>query len=84
MTIKDSSKIRKRLEEALHRVEEFRSIKSEQKCAYRINEFCAAYGLSRTTTYALIGAGKLRSVVVGGRRLIHKDDAEALFSEAAP
>ena len=52
-----------------------------EKRAFRIDEFCAAYGLGRTTTYELIKAGKLRSILVGGRRLIHKDAAEALFSE---
>jgi excisionase family DNA binding protein len=56
----------------------------EEKRAFRINEFCAAYGLGRTKTYDLIKRGKLRTVLVGGRRLIHKDDAEALFSEKAP
>jgi excisionase family DNA binding protein len=55
----------------------------EEKRAYRINEFCATYGLGRTKTYDLIKTGKLRTILVGGRRLIHKDDAEALFSETA-
>ena len=55
----------------------------EEKRAFRINEFCAAYGLGRTKTYDLIKTGKLRTVLVGGRRLIHRDDAEALFSVTA-
>lgn len=55
----------------------------EEKRAFRINEFCAAYGLGRTKTYDLIKGGKLRTVLVGGRRLIHRDDAEALFSVEA-
>jgi excisionase family DNA binding protein len=83
MTTENSIERSGRPEKARQRVEELHPHGPEQKRAYRVNEFCAAYGLSRTTTYALIGAGKLRSVVVGGRRLIHKDDAEALFSEAA-
>jgi excisionase family DNA binding protein len=66
MTDETLSKIRARLDE---------------KRAFRINEFCAAYGLGRTKTYELIKIGRLRTVLVGGRRLIHKDDAEALFSE---
>jgi excisionase family DNA binding protein len=52
-----------------------------EKRAFRINEFCTAYGLGRTKTYDLIKTGKLRAIMVGGRRLIHKDAAEALFSE---
>ena len=83
MTTDNSSERRERPEKARHRVDDLHQLRPEQKRAYRVNEFCAAYGLSRTTTYSLIGAGKLRSVIVGGRRLIHKDDAEALFSEAA-
>jgi excisionase family DNA binding protein len=55
----------------------------DEKRAFQINEFCAAYGLGRTKTYDLIKTGKLRTVLMGGRRLIHKDAAEALFSEAA-
>jgi len=31
----------------------------EEKRAYRINEFCATYGLGRTKTYDLIRTGKL-------------------------
>jgi excisionase family DNA binding protein len=55
----------------------------DEKRAFRINEFCAAYGLGRTKTYELIKAGKLRTVLVGGRRLIPKDEAEALLAEGA-
>jgi excisionase family DNA binding protein len=58
------------------------SARLEEKRAFRINEFCAAYGLGRTKTYDLIKSGKLRTVLVGGRRLVHRDDAEALFSGA--
>ncbi len=47
--------------------------------AYRVQDFCKAYGLSRSTTYSLIAQGKLRSVLVAGRRLIPADAAEALL-----
>ena len=40
------------------------------------------YGLGRTKTYDLIKAGKLRTVLVGGRRLVPKDAAEALFAQS--
>ena len=53
----------------------------EEKRAFRINEFCAAYGLGRTKTYDLIKTGKLRTVVMGGRRLVPKDAAEKLLAE---
>jgi excisionase family DNA binding protein len=52
--------------------------------AYRINDFCRAYGFSRTTVYKLIAAGTLRTVLVGGRRLVPRDAAEALLSDGAP
>lgn len=53
------------------------------KRALQINEFCAAYGLGRTKVYELINDGTLRSVVVGGRRLIPRDAADALLSPPA-
>lgn len=52
------------------------------KRALSINEFCAAYGLSRSTTYKLIAQGALSSVLIGGRRLIPVESAEALLKKA--
>jgi excisionase family DNA binding protein len=51
----------------------------DERRAYRIDEFCALYGLGRTKTYDLIKAGQLRTVLVGGRRLVPRDAAEALL-----
>lgn len=48
--------------------------------AYRIKDFCAAYGVSRTTVYKLIAEGTLKTVRIGGRRLVPVDAAEALLS----
>jgi len=48
--------------------------------AYRIKDFCTAYGLSRTTVYKLIADGTLKTVRIGGRRLVPVDAAEALLS----
>jgi excisionase family DNA binding protein len=56
-------------------------IRSDEKRAFRIDEFCALYGLGRTKTYHLIKAGKLRTVLVGGQRLVPKDAAEALMAQ---
>lgn len=50
--------------------------------AYRVEDFCRTYGLGRTKTYALIKTGELKSVVIGGRRLIPKEAAEALLTAA--
>jgi excisionase family DNA binding protein len=52
--------------------------------AYRINDFCRAYGFSRTTAYKLIAVGTLRTVLVGGRRLVPRDAAEALLNGDTP
>jgi excisionase family DNA binding protein len=52
---------------------------SFERRAYRINDFCKTFGLGRTSVYKLIREGKLPSVLVGGRRLIPSDRAEALL-----
>ena len=54
--------------------------------AYRIPDFCQAFGVSRSTAYNLMAEGKLASVRIAGRRVILGDSAEALLrpkSEAA-
>jgi excisionase family DNA binding protein len=40
---------------------------------YRVNDAAKVVGLSRSKIYELIGEGKLRSVMVAGRRLIPSD-----------
>jgi excisionase family DNA binding protein len=54
-----------------------------QRRAYRVQDFCKAFGLSRSTVYLLMAEGKLRSVRVAGRRLIPADAAEALIRQEA-
>jgi excisionase family DNA binding protein len=48
--------------------------------ALRVNDASAEYSISRSTLYKLMSAGTLRSVRVGGRRLIPRDALEALIS----
>jgi excisionase family DNA binding protein len=55
----------------------------EERRAFRVQEFCKLYGLSRSSAYKLMAAGKLRTVLVGGRRLIPKEAAEALLNGGA-
>jgi excisionase family DNA binding protein len=50
-----------------------------QPRAYRVLDFCKAFGVSRSTVYNLINDGKLHSVRVAGRRLIPADAAETLL-----
>ena len=47
--------------------------------AYRVSDFCRLFGLSRATVYRLIDQEKLGSVLIGRRRLILADAAEALL-----
>jgi excisionase family DNA binding protein len=51
--------------------------------AYRIDDFCRSFGVGRTTVYALLKNGTLRSVKIGRRRLITADSGEALLSPGA-
>lgn len=44
------------------------------KIAYRIDEAVRASGLGRTFLYEHIASGALRSVKIGGRRLIMRSD----------
>ena len=46
---------------------------------FSVKEFRAAYGLSRSTVYALIRSGKLPNVRIGAKRIIPIDAAEALL-----
>jgi excisionase family DNA binding protein len=51
--------------------------------AYRVNDAAKVAGLSRSSLYVLINEGKLRSVLVAGRRLIPADALRDLLRGAA-
>lgn len=51
--------------------------------AYGVKAFCKAYGLSRATCYNLMSRGQLKTIKIGGRRLIPADAAEALLQGEA-
>ena len=52
------------------------------KAAFRVKEAAAVYGVSKTKLYELMGAGQLKSVMVGGRRLIPRTELDALITPA--
>ena len=52
-----------------------------QRRALRVRDFCNAYGFSKATTYNLIKTGRLRTVRIGGIRLIPVDAAESLLTQ---
>ncbi len=54
-------------------------IRPEEKLAFRVTEAVAVSGLSRSTLYELLKAGKLRAVKIGGRRLILRESLQALL-----
>ena len=49
------------------------------KIAYRIDEAVKASGLGRTFLYERIASGELKSIKVGGRRLILRNDLVAFL-----
>ncbi len=55
------------------------TIPTQEKITLRINETVAVSGLSRSTIYELLKAGKLRAVKIGGRRLILRESLQALL-----
>ena len=55
------------------------NIPTQEKIALRVNETVAVSGLSRSTIYELLKAGKLRAVKIGGRRLILRESLQALL-----
>ena len=52
-----------------------------EKKAYSIAETCQALGVSRMTVFGLISGGRLRTVMVGKRRLIPATELDRLLSE---
>ena len=57
--------------------------KPDDKRALRVNEAAAQYGMSRSTIYKIMAEGTLRTVKIGGRRLIPRDALEALIAGGA-
>jgi len=49
------------------------------RLAYSIREFAEAAGVSRAQIYVLLQRGEVRSVKLGGRRLIPASEADRLF-----
>jgi excisionase family DNA binding protein len=52
--------------------------------AYRVDDFCKQIGISRTSFYELLKKGKIRTVLIAGRRLIPASEVERLLSADAP
>jgi excisionase family DNA binding protein len=46
-----------------------------------VAHFCKAIGLGKTKFYELVAAGKIRTVLIGGRRLIPAAEAQRLVRD---
>ena len=57
-------------------------ITPEDRLAFTIDQSCQVTGLGRNSIYRLIGRGELPSRKLGGRRLILKEDLEAVLKSA--
>jgi excisionase family DNA binding protein len=51
-----------------------------RKIAYSMAEACAALTISRPTLYKLIAEGRLRTVMLGGRRVVPAEALEQLLA----
>jgi excisionase family DNA binding protein len=49
--------------------------------AYRVAHFCKSIGLGRTKFYELVRDGKIRTIVIGGRRLVPAVEAQRLAQD---
>jgi excisionase family DNA binding protein len=58
-------------------------VRPEERRAYTVREFCSAYRISRSHIYKLMTLGKLRTVLVGGKRLIPVEAAAELMNGGA-
>ncbi len=58
---------------------ETNNIAAKERIALRVRDASIVSGLSRSTLYELLKAGKIRAVKIGGRRLILRDSLEALL-----
>ncbi|MDI9848977.1 helix-turn-helix domain-containing protein [Rhodoblastus sp. 17X3] len=56
------------------------TVRTDDKRAFHVKEAAKIYGLSRSTLYKQMQTGTLRTVKIGGRRLIPRDAIEALIS----
>jgi excisionase family DNA binding protein len=60
-----------------------KQINTDEKRAFHVKEAARVYGWSRSTLYKMMKEGTLRTVKIGGRRLIPRDALEALLNGGA-
>ena len=50
---------------------------------YDIPQFCRATNISRSKVYELLAAGKIKSIQIGRKRLVPREEAVRLSNEGA-
>jgi excisionase family DNA binding protein len=53
-----------------------------KKLAYRVDEFCRAVGIGKSSFYELVKRNKIRTIVIQGRRLVPVSEADRLLEGA--
>jgi excisionase family DNA binding protein len=51
------------------------------RLAFRVKPFCESIGISRTKFYELMRSGKIKTILIGGRRLVPAAEAQRLARE---
>jgi len=49
--------------------------------AYRVRDFCKSVGVGKTKFYELLRAGKIKTITIGGRRLVPAEEAQRIVRE---
>ena len=60
-----------------------RNTRSEQMVeplAYQVNPFCRALGISRSSFYEMVKRRDLNTIIIAGRRLVPKAEADRLIA----
>jgi len=52
--------------------------------ALRVPDFLRSYGIGRTKLYELIKNGEIKTILIGKRRLIPRDEAERIINVERP
>jgi excisionase family DNA binding protein len=58
-------------------------IDAPERLSWRINDACAALGISRSHLYDLAAAGKVKFIKIGGRTVVPDAEVQRLASEGA-
>jgi hypothetical protein len=60
---------------------EIRGSSGSDRLAYRVKSFCTAIGIGRTKFYELVRTRKIKTIIIGGRRLVPADEAQRIIRE---